>query len=615
MIFLLILQWTQLANSSSCSDAVTKVLTNTYLSLFTNQSHPSDSDLLRLSGKFINELGHYDACLRRKDTSYYILESKRGLKLSLGVCVPKECTINEVNEALSQESSGKISASPVYEESVTGFGWFIITLLILFTLTGILGSVYDFSKRKSLLFAAIHSFSFKRNYASLMLIRQSQPGDHSNIIESIRVFCICLVICAHSFTFKTQNPIYNIEEIENIFQRNWRNIPLTGEFAVDMFFWIGGFLLGYLLLQEVEKKRGKFGVLGWTLVYLHRFARILPVYAFLLAFYMNIFPALGSGPAWYTSKVITLDCSRYWWSVVLFINNFVPDGYGNQCLGVGWYLANDMQFFALGPVLILVYYYSARWFSWLLKCILIIVGFIVSFIIAYDNDYSVFRPSPKNAYNGQSDYYHMFYTKPYIRFIPYLVGLYSGYVYLRYSKKYISKTEDTHKDWISENIISACKHKLYGTLIFIVSIIVCFWMFLLANPVSDHYFDLDYWGKTKNAFWIPTRRILFSYGFTFFLIPIMIGRFNWLYKILSADIFIPLGKLSFTCFLVQFGILFLIFGSQKDAALICGTTLLKDTVVGIVLSFVVSFIIYLLIEAPFANLEKIVCSMLAKPKE
>jgi len=58
----------------------------------------------------------------------------------------------------------------------------------------------------------------------------------------------------------------------------------------------------------------------------------------------------------------------------------------------------------------------------------------------------------------------------------------------------------------------------------------------------------------------------------------------------------------------------LIFGSQREAALICGTTLLKDTVVGTVLSFAISLPIYLLIEAPFANLEKIVCSMLAKPK-
>ena len=323
MIYLLLIHSIFTANGSECSEAVSQVLTHSYSTLFTNQSYPADVELLRLSGKFVNELGHYEACLRRKDTSYYLLEARKGVKLAVGICVPKECSITEINEAVSQQSSGQVTAAKVYEGSVSGFGWFVITLIVIFTLTGILASVYDFSKRKSFVFAAIHSFSFKRNFASLMLVRKSQEGDCSNILESMRVFAISFVICGHSFTFKTQNPIYNLEEIEDIFRRSWRTYAFIGEFSVDVLLWIGGFFVGYLVLQEVEKKRGKFGFLGWTLVYLHRFARVLPVYIFMLAFYMNIFPALGNGPAWYTSKVVTLDCSQYWWSVVLFLNNFI----------------------------------------------------------------------------------------------------------------------------------------------------------------------------------------------------------------------------------------------------------------------------------------------------
>jgi peptidoglycan/LPS O-acetylase OafA/YrhL len=614
LVFLFLSLCLSEVRSSECSESLSKVLSHVASSLFSNTSYPSDLSLIRNSGRFVNELGHYEACVRRHDAKYFLLKAQAGLKLVTGVCLPKACSADEVSLLVSEKSSGKVTASAVYSKSVTGFGWFIITCLIFFTLLGIWGSFQDFSKRKSLPLQAIHAFSFKSNYSSLMLVRENKPGDYSSILDSIRVFSIIFVIFTHSFSFKTQNPIYNFEEYENFFTRGWRVFPYIGEMAVDAFFWIGGFLLGYLLLQEVEKKRGKFGVLGWSLVYVHRIARVLPVYAFMLAFYMNIFPALGEGPVWYTTKIVTLDCSEYWWSVVLFLNNFIPGGSGNQCLGVGWYLANDMQFFVFGPALILMYYFLARWVSWVFKFLLILVGFIVSFVIAYDNEYRVFRPSRKNYVGGDEDYYHVYYTKPYTRFFPYLIGLYCGYIYLRYYKSYVLKQEDTHKDRIAEKVISIIQHKTYGAVLFIAAWVLTIYTVTMVNELYDHAMDDDYWSDTKNAIWLPLRHILFSYGLSFVLLPIMMGRFFVFQKFLTAKAFGPLGKLSFTCFLVQFGMLFFVFGSDTNAAVINGVNLFKDSVLGVVLSFAASFPVYMLIEAPFANLEKIICSLIARSK-
>ena len=610
MLILILLQCTSVL-STPCTDSLSLMLDHVSSSLFSNRSYPSDLDLLRLSGKSINELGHYEACIRRKDTSYYLLKADLGIKLVTGVCLPKSCKASEVDSIVSAKSSGKVHASEVYSSEVSGFGWFLITCMIFFTFLGTFSSFKDLSKRKSVLLRLIHSFSFKSNYANLVNVRDMKQGDHSNILDSIRVFAIVFVIFTHSFSFKTQNPVYNIEELENFFKRSWRVVPYIGEMAVDAFFWIGGFLLGYLLLMEVEKKRGKFGVLGWSLVYVHRIARVLPVYAFMLAFYMNVFPGLAEGPVWYTSKIVNTDCSEYWWSVVLFVNNFVPEGNGNQCLGVGWYLANDMQFFMLGPLLIMMYYSLARWVSWASKFLLILAGFIVSSVIAYDNEYRVFRPSRKNYAGGSEDYYHTYYTKPYTRFFPYLIGLYCGYIYLRYYKNYVLKQEDTHKDRIVERIISLIKHKTYGMVLFIFAGLLTVYMVCMVNELYDHALDDDYWSNTKNAVWLPLRHILFSYGLSFVLLPVMMGRFPIIYQFLSAKIFAPLGKLSFTCFLVQFGLLFWVFGNDRNAAMVNGTNLFKDCVVGVVLSFALSFPVFMLVEAPFANLEKVVCAILA----
>ena len=116
----------------------------------------------------------------------------------------------------------------------------------------------------------------------------------------------------------------------------------TAFFAVDVFFWLGGFLMGYLTLSVFERRRGKIGAIGWILMYAHRFLRILPVYMFMMMIYVWLVPPLSEGPLWYQSRDIANGCDEYWWTNFLFLNNFLPRGLGNYCFGIGWYLANDM---------------------------------------------------------------------------------------------------------------------------------------------------------------------------------------------------------------------------------------------------------------------------------
>ena len=601
--------------SSICSDTIEALLNNTHSNLQAKSSYSDALENFMYSGKFLNELGHYEACLRKKNANYFLLQAKQQFKLGIGVCVPDDCSLENVNYFAQKFSGGRLTAGKVYESDVTGFGWFIIVMLIFFTILATLASFYDFSDKSNLLFSLIHSFSFKNNYNFLVNVREAKKGDNSGILDFIRFISLFFVICTHSISFKTQNFVYNIEELGHIYKMWWRFFGYCAEMAVDTFFWVGGFLLGYLLLQEVEKKRGRFGVMGWLLVYLHRFARILPVYSFVLAFYMNIFPAMGSGPNWQSIKLINRQCSEYWWSILTFTNNFVPDGYGNSCLGVGWYLANDMQFFLTGPILIMIYYKTRRVVSWSIHFILMIIGFFVSFGIAYDHEYKVMKTAPKNYEGGLDDYEHLYYTKPYTRFFPYLVGLYSGYIYLRYYTRSVLKVEDTQKDRIIDSITWLMRDKFYGTISFIVASVVTWCMFDMSRIFCDNIFDNDYWSRSANSIWLPLRHIIYSYSLTFVLLPIMMGRFPMICQIMSLKIFSALGKISFTSFLVQFGTLFGVFALDRAPNNCNGSTVLKDTIVALIVTLIVSLPVYLLIEAPFANLERIVCTLLVRPRQ
>ena len=592
----------------SCTDLVLMSLNNTF-SPTEYKDHSSVLEIVKDSGKSIGELGHYDKCIRDGSNFYIFTVPIMGINTFSGVCLPAECSKESVQAALSGIPSIKVTEAENFPLGTAGY--LTITFIFLVFGLGIAGSFYGPDDKSKGIHSVIRCFSLRDNYKSLMSVRKCKPGDHSNVLDGIRVLSMLLVISGHCFTFKTHNAIVNLENFETRMSAAWWDLFIfLGEYSVDTFFWMGGFLLGYLLLQEVEKKRGKFGALGWSLVYIHRILRILPVYAFMLLFSLSVFPSISTGPMWFNHNIVTKDCSEYWWTVLTFTNNFIPGGYGNQCMGIGWYLADDMQFFALGPLLILLYYFSARWLSWVFKVVLFVLGYIISFYIAQEYDFQVHMISSKNAKGGSNDYYHMYYTKPYTRFFPYIAGLYCGYVFLRYSKKYISKEEDTHKDHICSTLIKYWRHPVFSWVFFGTGLFLGFMVLYLQKPLYRDPFNEDVWSPTTHHLLLPLKNIVFSYALCCVLMPMIMGKINAVSRVLGAGFFSPLAKLTFSCYLVQFMFLLGFFASTHFSVFFIGFGVFKDSVCGAVLCYAISLVVYLLIEAPFGNLEKLGCSML-----
>ena len=84
-------------------------------------------------------------------------------------------------------------------------------------------------------------------------------------------------------------------------------------------------------------------------MYLHRYLRLTPALGILMCF-RSILPLYMTSGPWAATKesLKVLECGKYWWYNILYINNFnvstIP------CIGHNWYLANDMQFFLLSPI-------------------------------------------------------------------------------------------------------------------------------------------------------------------------------------------------------------------------------------------------------------------------
>ena len=68
----------------------------------------------------------------------------------------------------------------------------------------------------------------------------------------------------------------------------------SGFFAVDAFFFIGGFLVAYAFLKETTTTFFKY-----PLAILNRYLRLVPAYFVAIMFFYRIFPYMGSGPYWH----------------------------------------------------------------------------------------------------------------------------------------------------------------------------------------------------------------------------------------------------------------------------------------------------------------------------
>lgn len=71
-----------------------------------------------------------------------------------------------------------------------------------------------------------------------------------------------------------------------------------------------------------------------------------------LGFYIQISPHLGSGPFWISYYSVD-SCAAGWWRNLLFVNNLNSHMY-DQCMVWTWYVANDMQFFLVSPLFLVL---------------------------------------------------------------------------------------------------------------------------------------------------------------------------------------------------------------------------------------------------------------------
>ncbi len=177
------------------------------------------------------------------------------------------------------------------------------------------------------------AFSVRRNIARIFV----PPKGHLRPLDGIRAFSVIWVVVFHAGWYSRffLPPGRWFELV----RAPWMLFIWRGDFGVDIFFVLSGFLIAGMLLDEHVKT----GRLALGLFYVRRLMRLWPALLLVVGFDL-----LSGDPKRHAA-----------WQNALYINNFFPVGTG--ALGWTWSLAIEEQFYLVCPwVLQAVFPFRAR---------------------------------------------------------------------------------------------------------------------------------------------------------------------------------------------------------------------------------------------------------------
>jgi len=247
------------------------------------------------------------------------------------------------------------------------------------------------------------AFSFRRNLRALFV----PPEGHLRPLDGLRALSILWVVLFHAgwyAAFHIPPAMYGALLVSPWMLPAWR-----GDFGVDVFFVLSGFLIAGMLVDE-QRKEGRIRL---GLFYARRLLRLWP--ALLVAVLADV--------------VLIGDHPDMAWANLLYVSNFVP--IAQAAMGWTWSLAIEEQFYLVCPWLVrslgestprerlTVLALLALGLCALAAWVVIAGGFR-----AFDSEIVINRDLGRWALGFDS-----LYTKPWMRAGPLLAGVAGAYLY------------------------------------------------------------------------------------------------------------------------------------------------------------------------------------------
>lgn len=636
-----------------------------------NISIPTDMQkIIRCSGSSFNDLGDYYGCKNLNNSAYYLLSINLGqITGSVGLCYFKECTIEyyinafehlkEVLENIGIVIQGVTITLSEPEKNLEKYRnnyivglWIILSFFFLMTLLNL------YVTYKGIKTNALGAFNLNANATKIFSRRDDNNTlTHLRVFDGLRFISCWFVVFGHCCYFPLISTPRNSLEIIYIAKRWTFSIVTSAIYAVDVFFYMAGFLLYFSVQKYFNKEISKTKTIISGLI--NRYIRLFPfiiISAFLISF---VLPFLSnssnfSGISYYTENCRKLDIMVY--NLLYFQNyyDYIKSGNG-MCIPVSWYLACDMQFFVYS-IFIIVIFNKNRFMRFFIFISTFIFCNIYQFYLVYKNNYN-FNDYINEGYDGLKQFYE-FYIRPYVRISPYLVGIFFCELllntkmyrndYLKDKKKernnsikshntinqinnssvassskevilidneYKEINEDEKKEmdnnWLFRLNVLLEENRYYSVQIVFIFSLIIFNLTFWTSSISNRHKLSKFWSAMNNCF----GKILNVFSIGCVLHLTFLDKLKFIQKIFSFKIQTYIGRNTYGIYLIHaYLIIFLLFEYQTYYYLnLIDSFILSFGIFA--LSWLLSFVLGLIIESPVIYLSKLLNSPEKKKKK
>lgn len=270
------------------------------------------------------------------------------------------------------------------------------------------------------------------------------------------------------------------------------------------------------------------------------------------------------------------------------INNFIPWNQADYCLTDSWYIANDFWFMIIAMNMVETFLKSKKMFLvysvlWTLLCFIIQIIQITHYKLT---------PSYLSLNNT---YWDMYLRKPFPHFHSFCIGMILGCGYHAYKSDQLPKGGSIYR-WIQLIKESRVHGIAVFTAGFTIQLIIC-----VLSKFNNNRAEL---GAAWSTIYLLFSRPLFAVGFSMMVLPLVLGnaQLAQLTQLLSHRYWVPFEKLTYGVFLINSVIMQFRTFNLSNGVWVESFHLQLLFLSILTLSFLLSALTYLFVEAPMSNL-------------
>ncbi|XP_063697874.1 nose resistant to fluoxetine protein 6-like [Culicoides brevitarsis] len=492
------------------------------------------------------------------------------------------------NEMLRQKYDGlKGRSSVVYcirddeKWKIDIWDYLFYSILILITILTIFGSFYDiYRSRDHPESQFLVAFSIGRNIRRLVKSEPPIRGsleDDLQFLYAIRFLTMFCVVGGHVLLFNEIFPISNSEYIEK-YHEILTMMLANGFKVIETYLIISGLLMSLNYFKFI--KDSPFGLKHFLQAIVYRYLRLIPMVIFIIFLNATVLIHLQNGPLWkMIGETERSFCRNNWWSNVLFINNYIH--VQDPCIQQSWFLATDFQLTIFGMFLMILTTKYQKYVKQIFG-VAIFASFVIPAVVVYRNGFEgimMVTPEEMKYVMIYDKTYQKFYLPSHMNIGPYLYGMITGVLLhnIRLFKVKITQSRLLTGIW-------------YLVVPIAVGTLLSGFIFYENNFEKPSLWIAIYASVSKN-----------SWGLLgiIFILGLVSGASKLVKNFLDHPVFKPLGKITFSVFLCHTFIIRVTLGDIRAGRHLSDMHLLGNVCSTFFLSYLLGFLLHVLIEAPF----------------